>query len=99
MALTDIEVKLDEDLLKQFTEICEENGISVNKACIMFAKYCVKNQYFPFDIYAYDDEARDVILATIYELRLAFLNDGRKSFTVEEVTELIDKFAMDRLHK
>lgn len=51
------------------------------------------------DIEVQIDEARDVILATIYELRLAFSNDGRKSFTVEEATELIDKFAMDRLHK
>lgn len=100
MALTNFEVKIDTDTLKQFEKVCDDIGISVNDACVMFIKTCVKNQCIPFEICAFpelsqnDPEVQDVILATLYELRLIISNGEKQQYTVEEIVELIDKIAM-----
>ena len=41
-----------------------------------------------------DKQYRDIEMATIYKVRLAFLNSGKQNFTAEEVGEFLDKIAM-----
>lgn len=40
-----------------------------------------------------DKERKDTKMATIYELRLLFTSGEKKNYTVEEITELLDKIA------
>lgn len=40
-----------------------------------------------------DKERKDTKMATIYELRLLFTSGEKKEYTVEEITELLDKIA------
>lgn len=41
-----------------------------------------------------NEERKDVKLATLYELRLILSNGEKKNYSVEELLELLDKFAM-----
>ena len=41
-----------------------------------------------------EKERKDTKMATIYELRLLFTSGEKKNYTVEEITELLDKIAM-----
>jgi len=40
-----------------------------------------------------DKERKDAQMATIYELRLLFTRGEKKTYTVEEIAELLDKIA------
>ena len=40
-----------------------------------------------------DKERKDTKMATIYELRLLFTSGEKKTYTVEEIAELLDKIA------
>ncbi len=41
-----------------------------------------------------EKERKDTKMATIYELRLIFTGGEKKTYTVEEITELLDKIAL-----
>ncbi len=41
-----------------------------------------------------DMQYKDIEMATLYKVRLAFLNSGKQTFTAEEVGEFLDKIAM-----
>lgn len=60
MELDNIEIQIEEDTLNQFAGICEESGISVNKAVVEFVKYCINNWNLPFEL-SECDEAQEVI--------------------------------------
>ncbi len=40
-----------------------------------------------------EKERKDTKMATIYELRLLFTSGEKKTYTVEEIAELLDKIA------
>ena len=40
-----------------------------------------------------DKERKDTKMATIYELRLLFTSGEKRTYTVEEIAELLDKIA------
>lgn len=44
-------------------------------------------------------ERADSKMATLYELRLLFTNGEKKTYTVEEIVELLDKIAMAKDQK
>lgn len=41
-----------------------------------------------------EKERQDVIMATLYELRLIFAGGEKKEYTTDEIVELLDKIAM-----
>ena len=46
-----------------------------------------------------EKERNDTKMATIYELRLLITSGEKKEYTVEELTELLDKIAMAKEQK
>ncbi len=41
-----------------------------------------------------EKERKDVVMTTLYELRLIFSGSDKKEYTKEEILELIDKIAL-----
>ena len=52
MAQVSMTVRMDSQLKKQFNELCNEIGMSVNTAINVFAKAVVKTRSIPFEIKA-----------------------------------------------
>lgn len=50
MAQTNINIRIDENLKKQFDELCEELGLTMTTAINMFAKAMIRKQGIPFEI-------------------------------------------------
>ena len=52
MAQTNINIRMDEELKKQFDKFCSDVGMSMTTAFCIFAKKAVKEQRIPFEITA-----------------------------------------------
>lgn len=52
MAQTNVNIRMDENLKKQFDEFCSNIGMSMTTAICVFAKTAVKEQRIPFEITA-----------------------------------------------
>lgn len=50
MATTNITIRMDEDLKKQFDHFCDEIGMSMGTAMTIFAKTVVKEGRIPFEL-------------------------------------------------
>ena len=50
MAQTNINIRMDSDLKKQFDLLCSELGLTMTTAFIVFARTMVRQQRIPFDI-------------------------------------------------
>ena len=55
MAQTNINIRMDENLKKQFDAFCSEIGMSMTTAFCVFAKQAVREQKIPFEISAEKD--------------------------------------------
>ena len=52
MAQTNINIRMDEELKKQFDKFCSDVGMTMTTAICVFAKMAVKEQRIPFEIKA-----------------------------------------------
>lgn len=52
MSQTNINIRMDEELKKQFDKFCNDIGMSMTTAICVFAKKVVKEQKIPFEITA-----------------------------------------------
>ncbi len=52
MAQTNINIRMDEELKKQFDKFCSDIGMTMTTAFCVFAKMAVKEQRIPFEIKA-----------------------------------------------
>ncbi|MCI9038627.1 MAG: type II toxin-antitoxin system RelB/DinJ family antitoxin [Clostridia bacterium] len=50
MAQTNINIRIDEELKKQFDEFCNNVGMTMTTAFCIFAKKTVREQKIPFEI-------------------------------------------------
>jgi DNA-damage-inducible protein J len=50
MAQTNINIRMDEDLKKQFDSFCSDIGMNMTTAFCVFAKTVVREQKIPFEI-------------------------------------------------
>ena len=50
MAQTNVNIRMDEDLKKQFDHLCNELGLNMSTAFNIFAKTMVRQQRIPFEI-------------------------------------------------
>ena len=55
MAQTNVNIRMDSDLKKQFESFCSEVGMSMTTAFCIFAKKTVRENRIPFDISADKD--------------------------------------------
>ena len=50
MAQTNINIRMDEELKRQFDQFCSDVGMTMTTAFCIFAKKAVKEQKIPFEI-------------------------------------------------
>ena len=50
MAQTNVNIRMDETLKKQFDHLCSELGLNMSTAFTVFAKTMVRQQKIPFEI-------------------------------------------------
>lgn len=54
MAQTNVNIRMDEDLKKQFDDFCQNTGMTMTTAICIFVKKVVAEQKIPFEITAND---------------------------------------------
>ena len=54
MAQTNVNIRMDEQLKKDFDKFCEDIGMTMTTAICVFAKKAVREQRIPFEITAED---------------------------------------------
>ncbi|MSB16568.1 type II toxin-antitoxin system RelB/DinJ family antitoxin [Finegoldia magna] len=84
MAQTNINIRIDENLKKQFDAFCSEVGLSMSTAFNIFAKTVVREQRIPFEIntYKYNDATITAINNTLNETNLS-----KEFSTIEDLSE------------
>ena len=50
MAQTNVNIRMDENLKREFDEICNDFGLTMTAAFTIFAKTVVRQQRIPFEI-------------------------------------------------
>lgn len=50
MAQASVNIRMDADLKKQFEDFCEDMGLTMTAAFVMFAKKAVREYRIPFEI-------------------------------------------------
>lgn len=86
MSQTNINIRIDENLKKQFDKFCEDIGMSMSTAFNIFAKKVVREQKIPFEIIAdpfYSD-------ANIKRLKKAIKDAEDGKLTTHEIIEVED---------
>ena len=54
MAQTNVNIRIDEDLKREFDNLCQDLGLTMTTAFTVFAKMAIRRQGIPFEI------ARDI---------------------------------------
>ncbi|MCL2406283.1 MAG: type II toxin-antitoxin system RelB/DinJ family antitoxin [Defluviitaleaceae bacterium] len=90
MAQTSINIRMDEDLKRDFDNLCDDFGLSMTAAFTVFAKTVVRRQMIPFEISANVPNA--VTVAAIEEVQEMKRNPHlRKGFdSVEALFEELE---------
>lgn len=88
MAQTNINIRMDEDLKKQFETFCSEVGMSMTTAFCVFAKTVVRQQRIPFEVSTESDPFYSA--ANMERLRRSAAQMERTGGTVHEIGEIED---------
>lgn len=73
MAQTNLNIRIDEKLKKDFDALCDDIGMSMTTAICIFAKKAVKEQRIPFELTAnndpfYSSENRERLLRSAQQM-------------------------------
>lgn len=85
MAQTNINIRMDEELKKQFDKFCSDVGMTMTTAICVFAKKTVREQRIPFEITAEDPFYSDKNIERLTKA-IADLNNGKG--TEHEIMEV-----------
>lgn len=83
MAQTNINIRMDEDLKRQFDAFCSDIGMNMTTAFCVFAKTAVRERRIPFEISAESDPFYSP--ANMTRLRKSIAQMEAKGGTVHEV--------------
>ena len=89
MAQVSMTVRLDSQLKKQFNELCNEIGMSVNTAINVFVKAALKTRGIPFEIKATPKEEPISGLEAFRHIRQMAESGQLPDLTLDEINEEI----------
>lgn len=86
MAQTNINIRIDEDLKKEFEAFCSEIGMNMTTAFCVFAKKAVRERRIPFEISAEPFYSK----ANISELerRVSDIRNGKSTLKEHDLIEV-----------
>ena len=88
MAQINVNIRMDEDLKKDFDDLCKDLGLTMTTAFTVFAKTMVRRQMIPFEISKGIPNART--MAAIEETE-AMVKDPSLGKTYTDVDEMMKK--------
>ncbi|MDD2620081.1 MAG: type II toxin-antitoxin system RelB/DinJ family antitoxin [Syntrophomonadaceae bacterium] len=89
MAQININIRMDENLKKQFEAFCSEIGMNMTTAFCVFAKTAVRQNRIPFEISAESDPFYSEVNQARLRKAIADLNAGKGK--VHELVEVADE--------
>ena len=99
MAQVSMTVRMDSQIKKQFTEICNEIGMSVNTAINVFVNAAVKTRGIPFEVKASQKTVNEDFKNAFYALRESARKNGLQDMTLEEINEEIRQARLERAER
>lgn len=83
MAQTNVSIRMDEDLKRQFDALCSDIGMSMTTAICVFAKKAVRERKIPFELTADADPFYSA--ANIERLKKSIAQMEKTGGTIHEV--------------
>ncbi|MEG1761958.1 MAG: type II toxin-antitoxin system RelB/DinJ family antitoxin [Hydrogenoanaerobacterium sp.] len=88
MAQTNVSIRMDEDLKKQFDVFCSDVGMNMTTAINIFAKMAVRERRIPFEISAAADPFYSESNMNHLKKVVSDIETGRAKFVVKSMEEL-----------
>ena len=86
-------VRMDEDLKKEFEELCNDFGMNMTTAINIFAKAVVRERKIPFEIEeSKNAKERVEFMKTLNELKKRVDENGSSNITFDEIINEIEKY-------
>lgn len=89
MALTSVNIRMDEDLKKSVESVCQDLGINLTTAITIFAKKMAREQRIPFDVSV--DPFYSEANMTRLRKSIDDVTSGKSSLTAHELIEVEDE--------
>ena len=87
MAQTNLSIRMDETLKRDFDRLCEDIGMSMTTAICIFAKKAVSEQRIPFDVTANDRFYSESNMKHLLKV-IDGIEDGSRPLTEHELIEV-----------
>lgn len=105
MATTNLTVRVDEDIRKEFDSFCENVGLNATSAVNMFIKAVVRTRTLPFIVTDITDEDQNnrVMMAkmknAIQSMREQSVLSGNEAMTMDEINSEIASYRREKRGK
>ena len=93
MAQTAFSIRMDEGLKRDFSQFCENIGMTMSTAFVVFAKATLRNRKIPFEIYDTNEECcakerlevRNRAMKAFENIRSGIQSRGEEEMTLDEI--------------
>lgn len=89
MAQTNINIRMDEELKRDFERFCSDVGMTMTSAVCVFAKAVVRNHKIPFEIS--NEPTLEDSKRAFYSLREQAKQNGVQDMSLDEINDEIHK--------
>ena len=100
MAQVAFSVRMDEGLKQEFSSFCENVGMNMSTAFVVFAKAAVREHRFPFEIAEYsrwpNEEKRQRAINAFREMRSQMKAKALPEPTLDDINALIAETRAER---
>ena len=86
MAQTNVNIRMDEELKKQFEAFCSDIGMTMTTAFCVFAKAALRQRKIPFEITA-DDPFYSESNINVLKQRISDIESGKTTLTEHDLIE------------
>ena len=89
MAQTAFSIRMDEGLKRDFSQFCENIGMTMSTAFVVFAKAALRSRKIPFEIKAAEPQPISRGMEAFMALREEARKNGVQDMTLDEINEEI----------
>ena len=103
MSQSGLNIRMDDDLKREFSDFCNRIGMPMSTAFIVFAKTAVREQRFPFEIGTrplYEDDPRrerNSMISLLDEMQRKLQASGAAPMSLDEINAEIAASRRERV--